>query len=1264
MMTFGKAESRMEGTTRPGKRWMEKQGGFTLIEIMVTLVIVGILATVAGTALVAGINGYMSARENDAMAQKSQLAMARLSRELTEFTTIPNPGSNAKASSIIVERLSGTGASAVTRTVAIGLDGQSVKIKEDGEGTTPDFRQGDVLIDNVNSLAFSYYRGASAWSPGSDDLRLLSGIRINLVLNRPDAGTTVAFSTTVHPRNNGNIGGAALPASPPDQSRYTGCFVATAAYGSYKHPMVRVLREFRDSRLVHFGAGRRFIEIYYTVGPALAGLIQERPWARLLTRLALTPLVFLAFFLTHFPLAVPVLIVASWITARAITRWKGGSPMNPKHTLSSQRGAVLIAVVVTMVIFATLGAVMLNLFTTSTHSQFVGNRSVRAYYLAEAGYRYAASQYLNATTEAARETALAGLHNRTFTLANNDGQFRFQVYPYWYKVTSTGGALLQASVVGQYPLSADSYENGSWVQIRDANTGNVTYAQLASANPGAGGDSGRVDFTKYQNEPWGSIPAGSIISPVALTKSSGGAGNQTVGHNGELLLEAGSGYRAFPRWNGVVSVKDASNNEKTIAYRELYMDDGTGTYKLRGITDPNASTMTNITIAPGTKIVLGKFVRLNSKGIIGAGQAMEASRRVDFYIPVGYLTASAAAAAETTDSFSNLNNWFAGAHFTHIGSQEITNIEGSPALHVTTTENSNLMTNCVSRQEFGIGLNWGPSGANIPFEQAWRAKGGFLSYDVQVKMAIIDPSTPDPDVYKHGISFALSEKGDSYGIGLYRQHPSDYNCDGLPMCYDPGIDLSLRGIPLIHFWSKRVPGSEYVSPSAVVDTPRGTGTMYSGATANFPPEGLNSKAIKITQYPDTGDIVRFLNTGGALPSPMVANQVYYGRIIYKDGIGYLYLFTTQTAANCPWVSNPNVRVCSWPTDGSWIQLTDSGTGTHEVLYDDPMWSGLAYAYLASASANKDYTHLVKSPTVQAMRKWVTLVVRMKEAPCLYFKDGGNANLDRIRLGDTVYQTTEGTPGGTVIGIGRVAWEPVYYSYDTATYKTWNGTARGALVLDVLFDSSGNKRPILFDKDAGGGKLFVGTPPNGVQLATVLEGPQDNGYMKKGTWVQVFFADPDDDSTLGSPNTTAFDQTASGVINRKKVERGTIVWPPDNVSVSGISHITEATDYFTMLKWYSGWADSFIERFYSEANDYYGAGNAGHDTLWIRNYASAFVKYRTPDLGSPYPTPEQRPEVGLHALGTYAGWSYFDDFALRLGGSGGTVQQGFLQPFQQ
>ena len=69
-----------------------------------------------------------------------------------------------------------------------------------------------------------------------------------------------------------------------------GCFIATAAYGSYLHPKVQLLRNFRDHYLLTNAPGRAFVAAYYRYSPPLANFIASHDFLRATARLALTPL--------------------------------------------------------------------------------------------------------------------------------------------------------------------------------------------------------------------------------------------------------------------------------------------------------------------------------------------------------------------------------------------------------------------------------------------------------------------------------------------------------------------------------------------------------------------------------------------------------------------------------------------------------------------------------------------------------------------------------------------------------------------------------------------------------------------------------------------------------------------------------------------------------------------------------------------------------------------------------------------------------------
>ena len=71
-----------------------------------------------------------------------------------------------------------------------------------------------------------------------------------------------------------------------------GCFIATAAYGSYLDPQVLTLRNFRDQHLLTNSIGTKFVEFYYRYSPPLADYIRERETLRALIRSGLAVVVY------------------------------------------------------------------------------------------------------------------------------------------------------------------------------------------------------------------------------------------------------------------------------------------------------------------------------------------------------------------------------------------------------------------------------------------------------------------------------------------------------------------------------------------------------------------------------------------------------------------------------------------------------------------------------------------------------------------------------------------------------------------------------------------------------------------------------------------------------------------------------------------------------------------------------------------------------------------------------------------------------------
>jgi hypothetical protein len=151
---------------------------------------------------------------------------------------------------------------------------------------------------NVSEIAFA--AATSTFTAPSFNAGTTSEVVLLVCNNNPTDTQSVGFSTdgTAIPIPQGGFPllSPQQPTTPPVSSPASsggggGCFIATAAYGSYLHPKVMLLREFRDNYLLTNAPGRAFVALYYKVSPSFADFIARHDSLRRASRIVLTPVV-------------------------------------------------------------------------------------------------------------------------------------------------------------------------------------------------------------------------------------------------------------------------------------------------------------------------------------------------------------------------------------------------------------------------------------------------------------------------------------------------------------------------------------------------------------------------------------------------------------------------------------------------------------------------------------------------------------------------------------------------------------------------------------------------------------------------------------------------------------------------------------------------------------------------------------------------------------------------------------------------------------
>jgi hypothetical protein len=142
------------------------------------------------------------------------------------------------------------------------------------------FTEGD---DYDPSLITGYEDSKKAETDATDATvsGLENGVQYNFaVVSLNDAANPSVFSEVVCAMPEETVGFGDIYSDAGGKGGGNYCFIATAAFGSYDHPVVRVLREFRDKFLAKMLGGRAIIAAYYAVGPMLAGIVEEHATLR------------------------------------------------------------------------------------------------------------------------------------------------------------------------------------------------------------------------------------------------------------------------------------------------------------------------------------------------------------------------------------------------------------------------------------------------------------------------------------------------------------------------------------------------------------------------------------------------------------------------------------------------------------------------------------------------------------------------------------------------------------------------------------------------------------------------------------------------------------------------------------------------------------------------------------------------------------------------------------------------------------------------
>jgi prepilin-type N-terminal cleavage/methylation domain-containing protein len=159
------------------RRPARNENGFTLIEVIVSLLLIGILASLAGMFLVAITNGYVFSQQNNETSLKAQVALAKMVKEISSLGIETGTITAAAVTVAQPTSISYTYTDSVTGTITHTIAQNGAQIQFDGI----------PLVDTVTAFALTYFDNAGAATATPAAIR-----RVDISLSLQGAGGVIS----------------------------------------------------------------------------------------------------------------------------------------------------------------------------------------------------------------------------------------------------------------------------------------------------------------------------------------------------------------------------------------------------------------------------------------------------------------------------------------------------------------------------------------------------------------------------------------------------------------------------------------------------------------------------------------------------------------------------------------------------------------------------------------------------------------------------------------------------------------------------------------------------------------------------------------------------------------------------------------------------------------------------------------------------------------------------------------------------------------